>query len=357
MTDAVHPVLRRSLTAAAVLLTVAAIAALVMLLRGVPSDESGLGESFRYDLSTLRKVDPALIVADEEPGFAAGVPRPSVLALGPSNAVYVAGAGEIARFDLDGRRESSFKVSAAVTAMAVDREDGRVFAAFGDRVEILGADGAGIGAWHGLNSNSVFSAIVLLGKSAFVADAGNRLVLRYGMDGVLQSRFGDKTSEYSEGFVIPSPYFPLVAGVDESLWVVDTGRHRFINLTQDGRIRSRWEKAGMSIQGFCGCCNPTHFAVRDDGSFVTAEKGLVRVKVHAADGSLVGVVAAPDKFGADTRGLSLVVDGRGRVLVLDPERGEVRIFKMRNGDKGTRNGSEGVRFQVATGGIAGWRGE
>jgi sugar lactone lactonase YvrE len=173
--------------------------------------------------------------------------------------------------------------------------------------------------------------VALAGDSVFVADAGNRVVLRYGSNGAVVGRFGGKDSEYSEGFVIPSPYFPLVAAADDTLWVVDPGRHRFINFTQDGRIRSRWERSSMTIHGFCGCCNPTHFALRDDGSFVTAEKGLVRVKIHGPDGNLVGVVAAPDSFGHDTRGLALAVDGDGRILVLDPERSRVRVFAVGNG--------------------------
>jgi hypothetical protein len=63
--------------------------------------------------------------------------------------------------------------------------------------------------------------------------------------------------------VIPSPYFPLQKAGDGTLWVVDTGRHRFVNFTPDGRVIASWEKAGMAIDGFCGCCNPTHFALRE----------------------------------------------------------------------------------------------
>lgn len=338
MSEPIHPLLKRSFAVAAILLTAAAVLCLIVLLRYLPGDEGGLGESFRYDLVALKKVDPSLIVADEVDGFLAGVQHPSVMVSGPSNALYVGGAGEMAILDLEGIRRSLLKVSGLVTALAVESGGGRIFAAFRDRVEIIGPSGDTVGGWQGLNSNSVFTSIVLLEKAVFVADAGNRLVLKYGTDGALISKFGDKASDYSEGFVIPSPYFPLAVAPDDTLWVVDTGRHRFVNVTKDGRVRSMWEKSAMTVDGFCGCCNPTHFAVRDDGSFVTAEKGIVRVKVHSADGSLAGVVAAPEKFGADTRGLSIVVDERGRVLVLDPERGRVRIFRMRNTDRGTAEG-------------------
>lgn len=305
----------------------------VVLLRRAPSSDNGLGESFRYDLTALRAVDPSLIIADETGGFPAGVRQPTALAVGPSNAIYVGGAGEIAVFMPPGQKQGVLKVDRQVTALGVAEDGSRIYAATRDRVAILDSAGVPVGALAGLNSNSVLTAVAPVGKAVFVADAGNRLVLRYGADGTIDLRLGDKSGEYSEGFVIPSPYFPLVRGGDDTLWVVDPGRHRFLNFTSDGRIRSRWEKVGMTIEGFCGCCNPTHFAIRDDGSFVTAEKGLVRVKVHAPDGSLVGVVAAPEKFGADTRGLALAVDAEGRVLVLDPERAAVRVFTLRAGDQ------------------------
>ncbi len=63
-----------------------------------------------------------------------------------------------------------------------------------------------------------------------------------------------------------------------------------------------------------------------DGSFVTAEKGLPRVKIHNLDGSLRCVVAAPDQFDEGVVGLDVAVDDEGRIYVLDPSRNQVRIF-------------------------------
>jgi hypothetical protein len=321
------------------LLAAGSLVALLMLLRRAPSDDNGLGESFRYDLSALRSVDPALMIGREVSGFDVDVREPTAMVLGPSNTVYVGGAGEIVQYSHEGRRLSGVKVPGLVTALALGGDGGLMYCAMRDNVAVLARDGVVAGRLGGLNSNSVCTAIALAGNSVFVADAGNRVVLRYGNDGAVVSRFGGKESEYSEGFVIPSPYFPLVTAADETLWVVDPGRHRFINFTQDGRIRSRWEKSSMTIEGFCGCCNPTHFALREDGSFVTAEKGLVRVKIHGPDGNLAGVVAAPDSFGRDTRGLALAVDANGRILVLDPERSRVRVFAVNGREAGHEKGS------------------
>jgi hypothetical protein len=54
---------------------------------------------------------------------------------------------------------------------------------------------------------------------------------------------------------------------------------------------------------------------------------LIRVKIHERDGSFRSVVAGPESFDEGTVQLDLAVDSKGRVLVLDPKRRMVRVFK------------------------------
>jgi hypothetical protein len=82
----------------------------------------------------------------------------------------------------------------------------------------------------------------------------------------------------------------------------------------------------MEIQGFSGCCNPSHFVILEDGSFVTSEKGLPRVKVYNRIGYLVSVVAPTEKFIEGTVGLDLAVDSAQKIYVLDPMQKLVRVF-------------------------------
>jgi hypothetical protein len=85
----------------------------------------------------------------------------------------------------------------------------------------------------------------------------------------------------------------------------------------------------MEIQGFSGCCNPSHFAILEDGSFVTSEKGLPRVKVYNRIGNLVSVVALAEHFMEGTVGLDLAVDAAQKIYVLDPLQKIVRIFEKK----------------------------
>jgi hypothetical protein len=87
----------------------------------------------------------------------------------------------------------------------------------------------------------------------------------------------------------------------------------------------------MDIEGFCGCCNPTHLAARADGAWVTAEKGIPRVKLYAREGRLLGVVAAPDQFAEGRVVADLAVDDAGRVLVLEKGAARIRVFSELTG--------------------------
>ena len=106
----------------------------------------------------------------------------------------------------------------------------------------------------------------------------------------------------------------------------------------DGTMQRFWGEAGSNVEGFFGCCNPAHFAVLRDGRYVTAEKGLLRVKVYSSDGEFESVVAdhsqletpgpaaGGDLWDHEYRAVDVAADARGRILVLDLSTGVVRVF-------------------------------
>ncbi|MCP5104563.1 MAG: hypothetical protein GY950_14350, partial [bacterium] len=157
--------------------------------------------------------------------------------------------------------------------------------------------------------------------------AGNHIVWKFDKSGSKQARIGEKNEAGDiPGFVIPSPYFDVGVDPDGFLWVVNPGRHSLENYTAAGGFRSSWGEYSMKIAGFCGCCNPTHFVILENGSFVTSEKGIARVKVYNRLGELVSVVAEPGQFSEGVVGLDLAVDSSQRIYVLDPKKKMVRIF-------------------------------
>jgi len=93
-----------------------------------------------------------------------------------------------------------------------------------------------------------------------------------------------------------------------------------------------WGRSSMELDGFSGCCNPTHIAVMPDGRFVTTEKGLPRVKVYAADGTFAALVAGSVQLGQDAGLLDVAVDAAGRILVLDAADRSIRIYEEQPDD-------------------------
>jgi sugar lactone lactonase YvrE len=206
--------------------------------------------------------------------------------------------------------------------------DGTVYAGMKDHVEVYDSDGTKAAAWPSLGKKTLLTSIAVGERTVFVADFGHRRVIHFDKNGKEIHRTGK--GEISPGvtkFFVPSPYFDLAVDDGDSVWVVDPGRHRLIKYRSNGDFITSWKRSSVTIEGFCGCCNPSHIALRTDGSFVTSEKGLERVKIHAPTGDLVEVVAGPEQFEEGTVGLDLAVDSRDRIFVLDPTKGTVRVFE------------------------------
>jgi hypothetical protein len=178
----------------------------------------------------------------------------------------------------------------------------------------------------------------------YLADAGNREVAVCDLPtGKVLHRFGRKDPSLNNpGFNVPSPYFALAVAGDGQLRVANPGLLRVETYTLDGRFVSAWGEPGMGIDRFCGCCNPVYFALTPTGDYITSEKGLARIKVHAADGSFQGVVAGPDLLVADKElarracvdctvgaGFDVAAASNGEILALDPYRQTVRRFRAR----------------------------
>ncbi|MBI5684301.1 MAG: hypothetical protein HZC54_04415 [Verrucomicrobia bacterium] len=295
-----------------------------------------LGKEFTYDVSKFYKTDPALIHYAESSKIATGFKELHAVATGPEDRVYAAGDQAVRVFSKTGERVSEFGLSEKPRCLAVATA-GNIFVGMKNRVEVFDASGARQARWAVTGGDAVLTAVAVVEKDVFVADAGNRVVLRYDLAGKLLGRIGKKDPErHILGFIVPSPYLDLNVGADGLLWVVNPGRHRLEAYTFDGEIRNYWGEESLGLKGFCGCCNPIHFARLPDGRFVTSEKGLPRVKVYSAQGDFEGVVAGPELFpnqienpNANATGgvcMDLAVDSAGRVLLADAFLREVRVF-------------------------------
>lgn len=279
--------------------------------------------AFCLDLEPFRQVDPALLHYREEAPLAEGLEGAAVLALSADGILHAAVGRRVWRFTA-GDRTAVVDAERTVTAAAIVANDG-LWVASGARIDRYDQRGRPRGPTVDLGERGYVTGLAVDGGRVFAADAGQRTVWVLSDDGRLTGRIDGRASgDGGAGFVVPSPWF-AVAWDGDALWVVNPGRQR-VERYEDGRRVGSWGTAAMAVEGFCGCCNPTHLALLPGGGFVTSEKGICRVKVYDPEGRLRSVVAGPGAFTDGTTGLDLAVLADGRILVLDPVRGQVRCF-------------------------------
>ena len=288
--------------------------------------EEGRENPFAYSLENYKKSGSELLAYSEIRQIALKMSNVYAIAVGADDKIYVSGDTQVQVLDRAGALQAAFETSAPVRCLAWGRNED-LYLGMIDHVEVYDQAGGKKAHWESLGAKAILTSIAVAQDFVFVADAGNHIVWRFDKSGKKEIRIGDKNEAKDiPGFVVPSPYFDVAIDPDGFLWVANTGRHSLENYTYDGRLRSSWGESSLQIEGFCGCCNPSHFVIMEDGSFITSEKGIARVKVYNRLGNLVSVVAGPDRFKEGTVGLDLAYDSSSRIYVLDPSRKAVRIF-------------------------------
>jgi hypothetical protein len=289
-------------------------------------------------LSAQTKIDPKLILYREiEEPVPTGLYEARALTVDASGILYVAGDQAIKVIDPGRSIKETHSLTVAPRCLAPAEK--QIYIGTRDHVVITDRSGKTQATWPSLGENSLITAIVLDDEHVYIADAGQRIVWCFDRKGHFIRRIGDKNPEKNiPGFVVPSPYFDLAMGPDGLLWVANPGRHQIEAYTVKGDCESSWGKFGNNLDDFTACCNPVNFAVLADGTFITCEKGIVRIKMYDSRGMLKGVVAGPEQLTAGGWSISetpeqykhvrfdVAADAAGQVYVLDRDRSVVRSF-------------------------------
>ncbi len=291
--------------------------------------DRGKPNPFQYDVEEFKKVDPSLITYRESVNFRTGFEEPAAIAIF-NDTIYAAGDDIIKVIDLKGNLIS--QINLPVKLRTLEFFDKKIVFAAANRIFIYNLSDESLIEWDPLEGSSFVTAIAVSGNNdIFVADAGNRRVIRYSADGKLVSVFDGKAEEGAlHGFIVPSPCFDMDINEEGELWIVNPGMHSLENYTFEGGLRSHWKKSGMKTENFSGCCNPAFFTFLEDGRFVTSEKGLVRIKTYRASGEFEGVVAAPDKFVEDGHAPDVAADSKNTIYAMDFDTKMIRIFRPVN---------------------------
>lgn len=285
---------------------------------------------YEYNIDNLKKIDPNLVCSEEVMKIVPVSDNIYGIAIDKNDNIYITGENEVIVYNPKGEKTNKFSTSSNFIALNFLPNSNFIISA-GNRLIELNDKGEEVSNWKNVNENSLFTSLAVNDTAVFAADAGNKLVLQYNFKGEIINEFGRKdTSRSIPGFIIPSGYFDLLIGRMGELWVVNPGFHEFYHFNDNGDIVSTWGITSMQLKGFSGCCNPSHIAMLSDGSFVTSEKGIERVKIHDQKGDFKCVVAAPEHFKEGTKGLDLAVDSKDRIYVLDPVKKEVSVFELKS---------------------------
>lgn len=281
-------------------------------------------------IAAALKVPENMIIAKETGRFATGLTDLRALAVGPEDRIYAAGDKSLVVMGSDGKQINKVLLGAVPNAVGV-AADGTVYVGLMDHIEVFDAQGVKKAAWDKLGGAAWITSIAVAPDGIYAADFGNKTVVHLDKEGKLIGRLGGVGPAPGTGkYEVPSPYFDVALDPHGKPWVAHVGKNRIESYKEDGSVDVTMGKQGNNLQGFSGCCNPSHVSIRKDGSFVTSEKGLVRVKIHKPDGELVGVVAPAKDFEKGIHGLDLAVDSKDRILVLDPATKSVRVYVLNN---------------------------
>ena len=295
---------------------------------------AGTGRNYDEEFQKLKKFDLSLLKWSESlPALETGMDLPTALAVFDGGNICVGGDKAIVIMSADGKEVRRMDLPLAPQALAVAGKT--IYAASRNTIAVLTSDGREQARWAPLNEKAHLVSLAVSDEYVYAADAGNRAVLRY------DRKTGERTYKngrqdsgaFLSGFKAPSPHLDVALTPAGELLTVDPGRSRVQFRDVYGDVLTSWGAQGSEITKFYGCCNPAAIALLADGSVVTYEKTLQRVKVYSPDGKLVNVAAGPNEFSDHPKDSTVVPDiavGRdGRILVLDPVRKVVRIFKRK----------------------------
>jgi hypothetical protein len=214
--------------------------------------------------------------------------RLSSVAVSPDGMIFIGGDSFIKAVNYDLTEKWKLETDEKITALSVSSDT--VFASTSETILLISDSGKLITEWGPYEANSIITSVSSDGRFVAFTDAGNRLVYILMKNGELHSMIGQSEDK----FVIPSPYFD-VALSNSQLYVANTGNRRMEVWTTEGKKLSEFGEPGTAPGAFCGCCNPAHFAVIPQG-FVTAEKGINRIKILDQNGDFVEFVSSENDF-------------------------------------------------------------
>jgi hypothetical protein len=206
-----------------------------------------------------------------------------------SGKIYVGGNSFVSCYDKALNLQWNVKTTAAVTSLSNYGDS--IFASTRTQILVMSPGGKILNEWGPFEDGSLITSVSANRRFVAFADAGNKSVFILDKGGEVKKIIGQNDKQ----FIIPSPFFDVALDNDNNLFVANTGHHRIETRSIDGVVKSSFGEPGLAPEYFCGCCAPAHFALIPQG-FVTAEKGINRIKILNTKGEFVEFVNSMNSF-------------------------------------------------------------
>ena len=213
------------------------------------------------------------------------------------------------------------KTDKPVTAVSASRDT--ILMTDGETVTLLSMKGERISEYGPFEDNAIITSLASNDRYIVAADAGNRILVLLDKRGRVKNIIGKS----GEPFIIPSPYFDVAIDRNNNIFVANTGQRRIERRDTEGRVISFFGTAGTAAESFCGCCNPAHFALIPQG-FVTAEKGLNRIKIMTPEGKFSEYISSRNNFTPNIPLDLAAYDGK-LIYAANPADSSVYIFRRK----------------------------
>ncbi|MBA4321267.1 MAG: hypothetical protein C0408_00470 [Odoribacter sp.] len=248
---------------------------------------------------------------------------------GPLKAVTVSSSGNIflggdswvGCFDKNLKLLWNLLTPRPVTSLSISGDT--LYASTIETIMIISPQGEMKDEWGPYDKNMIITSVTSNRSLVAFADAGNKIVVILKKNGELKSI----TGKSDEPFIIPSPYFDVALATDNTLFVANTGNRRVEKRSSEGKLIGYFGLPGTAPDAFCGCCNPAHFVLTADG-FITAEKGINRIKLLNNDGKFVEFVSSENKFMPSIPLDLASYDGK-TIYAANPADGKLYVFERK----------------------------
>jgi hypothetical protein len=235
--------------------------------------------------------------------------------------IYLGGDSYVISLDKNLSKKWALKTEVKITALTVYNDT--LYASTLENIYLISNSGRLLDEWGPYEAGSIITSISVNKNFIAFADAGVKRVFLLKKNGEVSAMMG----QADEKFIIPSPYFDVVVNEDDTVYIANTGKRRVEKWTKDGKLISFFGVPGTAPGAFAGCCNPAHFAIADQ-HFITAEKGINRIKMLDKKGGFIEFISSENKFMASIP-LDIALSDGETIYAANPSDSKLYLFKRK----------------------------